>query len=55
VIADTARDANADLIVTRTRGPLVGFLVGSVTSRLLETAQRPVLAVPSTQPQSADS
>jgi nucleotide-binding universal stress UspA family protein len=57
VIADLARDANADLIVTGTRGrnPLVGLLVGSVTSRLLEVAPCPVLAVPSTQPQSTNS
>jgi nucleotide-binding universal stress UspA family protein len=57
VIADLARNADADLIVTGTRGknPLVGLLVGSVTSRLLEIAPCPVLAVPSTQPQSADS
>ncbi|GEL20291.1 universal stress protein UspA [Pseudonocardia asaccharolytica DSM 44247 = NBRC 16224] len=58
VIADFARDADADLIVTGTRGrnPLVGLLVGSVTRRLLEIAPCPVLAVPSTQPrQSGDS
>jgi nucleotide-binding universal stress UspA family protein len=57
VIADLAREAGAEVIVTGTRGrnPLVGLLVGSVTSRLLEVAPCPVLAVPSTQPPTADS
>jgi nucleotide-binding universal stress UspA family protein len=57
VIADLARNADADLSVTGTRGknPFVGLLVGSVTSRLLEIAPCSVLAVPSTQPQSTDS
>jgi nucleotide-binding universal stress UspA family protein len=50
VIADFARDVDADLIVTGTRGknPFVGFMVGSVTNRLLEISPCPVLAVPST-------
>lgn len=49
VIADFARDVDADLIVTGTRGknPFVGFLVGSVTNRLLEVSPCPVLTVPS--------
>jgi nucleotide-binding universal stress UspA family protein len=57
VIADLARDAGAEVIVTGTRGknPLVGLLVGSVTSRLLEVAPCPVLAVPSPEPPTADS
>jgi nucleotide-binding universal stress UspA family protein len=51
VIADFARDVDADLIVTGTRGrnPFVGLLVGSVTNRLLEISPCPVLTVPSTQ------
>ena len=57
VIADLAREAGAEVIVTGTRGrnPLVGLLVGSVTSRLLEVAPCPVLAVPSAQQPTADS
>ena len=57
VIADLARDAGAEIIVIGTRGrnPLVGLLVGSVASRLLEVAPCPVLAVPPTQPPTADS
>ena len=48
VIADLARDAGADLIVTGTRGrnPLVGLLVGSVASRLLEVAPCPFSPCP---------
>jgi nucleotide-binding universal stress UspA family protein len=58
VIADFARDVDADLIVAGTRGknPLGGLLVGSVTNRLLQISPCPVLAVPSTQPsRSGDS
>jgi nucleotide-binding universal stress UspA family protein len=47
-IAELARSQGADLIIAGTRGsnPLVRFLVGSVTRRLLELAPCPVLAVP---------
>ena len=48
MIADTARDAGADVIVAGTRGhaPVAGLLLGSVTQRLLHIAPCPVLAVP---------
>lgn len=48
VIAEAARDENADVIVVGTRGhtPLAGLLLGSVTQRLLHIAPCPVLAVP---------
>ncbi len=48
VIADAARDEQADVIVVGTRGhtPLGGLLLGSVTQRLLHIAPCPVLAVP---------
>ena len=48
VIADLAREDEADLIVVGTRGhsPFVGALLGSVTQRLLHIAPCPVLAVP---------
>ncbi len=48
VIADVAKDVEADLIVVGTHGhtALGGFLVGSVTQRLLHVAPCPVLAVP---------
>jgi nucleotide-binding universal stress UspA family protein len=48
VIADTAREVNADLIVVGTRGhsAVAGLLLGSVTQRLLHVAPCPVLAVP---------
>ena len=48
MVADVARDANADVIVAGTRGhtPLGGLLLGSVTQRLLHVAPCPVLTVP---------
>ncbi len=48
LIADTAREAEADLIVVGTRGhtAIGGLLVGSVTQRLLHVAPCAVLAVP---------
>ena len=48
MIADVARDAVADVIVTGTRGhgPVAGALVGSVTQRLLHEAPCPVFVVP---------
>jgi nucleotide-binding universal stress UspA family protein len=49
MIADLARQAEADLIVVGTCGhtPLAGLLVGSVTQRLLHVARCAVMAVPS--------
>lgn len=48
VIADAAADAGADLIIAGARGhtKLPGFVLGSVTHRLLQIARCPVLAVP---------
>jgi nucleotide-binding universal stress UspA family protein len=48
LIADVAREADADVIVvgTRGRGRIAGMLLGSVTQRLLHVAPCPVLAVP---------
>ena len=48
VIADAARNAQADAIVVGTRGhtPLAGLLVGSVTHRLLHITPCPLIAVP---------
>ena len=48
VIADIARQEQADLIVAGTRGhgPVAGLLLGSVTHRLVQIAQCPVLVVP---------
>jgi nucleotide-binding universal stress UspA family protein len=47
-IADAAKEANADLIVTGTRGhsAIAGLMVGSVVQRLLHFATCPVLVVP---------
>jgi nucleotide-binding universal stress UspA family protein len=48
VLADVAREFEADIIVVGTRGhaPIAGLLLGSVTQRLLHIAPCPVLAVP---------
>jgi nucleotide-binding universal stress UspA family protein len=48
LIADAARELEADVIVVGTRGhtPLAGLMLGSVTQRLLHIAPCPVLAVP---------
>jgi nucleotide-binding universal stress UspA family protein len=48
MIADVAREAEADLIViaSRGRGPFAGALLGSTTQRLLPIAACPVLVVP---------
>ena len=48
MIAETAREVGADVIVAGTRGhgPIAGVFVGSVTQRLLHIAPCPVLAVP---------
>jgi len=48
LIADVAREVDADLIIVGTRGHgrVVGMLLGSVTQRLLHVAPCPVLAVP---------
>ena len=48
MIADVAKDADADVVVVGTRGhtPLAGLLLGSVTQRLLHLVDCPVLAVP---------
>ena len=48
VIADTAGEIGADVIVVGTRGysPVPGLLLGSITQRLLHIAPCPVFAVP---------
>jgi nucleotide-binding universal stress UspA family protein len=48
LVADAAREVEADLIVVGTRGhsPVAGLLLGSVTQRLLHISPCPVLAVP---------
>ena len=49
-IVEIAEGANADLIVTGTRGhsAIAGLLLGSVTQRLLHIARCPVLVAPPT-------
>jgi nucleotide-binding universal stress UspA family protein len=51
IIADAARSAGADVIVTGTRGhtALAGVIVGSVAQRLLHLAPCPVLVVPASR------
>jgi nucleotide-binding universal stress UspA family protein len=51
LILDLANEAGADLIVVGNRGhgPLARLMLGSVATRLLQTADRPVLMVPSRQ------
>ena len=48
LIADAAKDAEADVIVVGSRGhgALASAVIGSVTTRLLHVAPCPVLAVP---------
>lgn len=48
VLADSAKQEGADLIVVGTRGhgPIAGLLLGSVTQRILHVAPCPVLAIP---------
>jgi nucleotide-binding universal stress UspA family protein len=48
VLAEVAKEENADLIVVGTRGhsALGGLLLGSVTQRLLHISPCPVLSVP---------
>jgi nucleotide-binding universal stress UspA family protein len=48
MIADVAREVDADVIVAGTRGhgPIAGVLLGSVTQRLLHVAPCPILVVP---------
>jgi nucleotide-binding universal stress UspA family protein len=48
MIADAAREVDADVIVVGTRGhsPVAGLLLGSVTQRLLHIAPCPVLVIP---------
>jgi nucleotide-binding universal stress UspA family protein len=48
MIADAAKEVDADVIIVGTRGhgPIAGLLLGSVTQRLLHIASCPVLAVP---------
>ena len=47
-IAEIADEADADLIVVGTRGhsQIAGLLLGSVTTRLMQIAKRPIMAVP---------
>lgn len=48
LIADVAKEVDADLIIVGTRGHgrVAGMLLGSVTQQLLHVAPCPVLAVP---------
>ena len=56
LIADAAREVDADLVVVGTRGHtrLTGLLVGAVTQRLLDISPAPVLAVPARVAPSTD-
>jgi nucleotide-binding universal stress UspA family protein len=51
IIARVARETNADVIVSGTRGHsrLAGMLLGSVTQKLLHLAPCPVLVVPAAE------
>jgi nucleotide-binding universal stress UspA family protein len=51
MIAVVAGEVGADAIVVGTRGhgPLTGYIVGSVTQRLLHVAPCPVVAVPTAE------
>jgi nucleotide-binding universal stress UspA family protein len=55
LIAEVARELDADVIVVGTRGHgrVAGMLLGSVTQRLLHVAPCPVLAVPARIPAQA--
>jgi nucleotide-binding universal stress UspA family protein len=48
VIAEVAREQNADVIVVGTRGhrQIASLIIGSVTHKLLHMTPCPVLAVP---------
>lgn len=56
VIVEVAREHNADAIVISTHGRsgLGRFLFGSVTTKVLEAAHRPVFVIPSTHPRAAE-
>jgi nucleotide-binding universal stress UspA family protein len=56
VIVEIARERNVDAIVISTHGRsgLGRFLFGSVTTKVLETARRPVFVVPSSEKRTAD-
>jgi len=56
LIANAAREADADLVIVGTRGrtQLAGLLVGAVTQRLLHISPAPVLAVPARVASTAD-
>lgn len=57
VIADVAKECNADLLLTGTRGhgPIAGLVLGSVTMRLLHVAPCPVVVVPSAVPAQSEA
>ena len=56
VIVEIARERNVDAIVISTHGRsgLGRFLFGSVTTKVLEAAHRPVFVIPSAQKRSVD-